>query len=141
MMERRVAAGSLLTLSRSLVREVVAFCTQKWSLARIFSALTAIFSDIRWLRFLGKSTVILIIVDRGDSPYAPTAVEHEVAGVEGDVLLEVRDRFLGVAPRLSQVGNAQVLVQVAVAGVLLGIRLGDLGARLRVLRLIAQNCA
>ena len=89
--------------------------------------------------FLGKVDGDLIIVDRGDSPYAPTAVEHEVAGVEGDVLLEVRDRFLGVAPRLSQVGNAQVLVQVAVAGVLLGIRLGDLGARLRVLRLIAQN--
>ena len=40
------------------MREVVAFCTQKWSLARIFSALTAIFSDMRWLRFFGKSMVI-----------------------------------------------------------------------------------
>src|SRR5208337_3365488 len=60
-------------------------------------------------------------------------------GVEGDMLLEIGNRLMHIAPVLSQVGDLDVLLQLAVLGVFLPVALDDVLAGRAVLRIIGKD--
>ena len=80
--------------------------------------------------------VVLDVLDLAD---LPAGVVHVVAHVEGDVLFEVSDRVVDVAPALIEVRNAQILVELAVITVFLAEAFHDLLTGFRVFRLVGED--
>jgi hypothetical protein len=66
-------------------------------------------------------------------------VEDVVADVEGDVLFKIADGLVHAAPALVQVGDAQVLLQLAVVDVLVAEGFDDLLAGRGVFGLVGQD--
>ena len=81
----------------------------------------------------------LIVLDGLYAAYAPGSMKHVVAFVKTDVFLEVGDRFMDIAPRLAQIGNLYVIVQMAVPGVPIGVHIDQFSTRAVVLRIVVEN--
>ena len=80
-----------------------------------------------------------VVANVRDPADLPTRMMHVVAHVEGDVLFEVGDGVMNVPPALIEVGDPQVLIQLAVPLVLLPETLDDLLAGLGVLGLVGEH--
>ena len=81
----------------------------------------------------------LIVLDRLDPTESPGAMKHIMAFVETDVFFEVGDCFVDVAPGLAQIGNLDVVVEMAVPGVPVGVYVDKFAARPIILGIVVQD--